>query len=141
MLPFHLPRCVAAHRPALNTLPLVAYLVRRIGPIRTATRVVGGVALLVLASTAQAAGLVWALQSHELILGLVLLLAASVAAGLLARHPALGQLQFTGPTGITVKVLIILVLFAVPCTADAAALFYGTSLLLAAWRAQPRCKA
>jgi hypothetical protein len=110
-------------------------------PYSNRDRVVGGVALLVLASAAQAAGLVSGLQSYEFILGLVLLLAASVAAGLLARHPARGQLRFTGSTGITVNLLIILVLFAVPYTADGAALFYGTSLLLAAWRAQPGCEA
>ena len=87
------------------------------------------------------AGLLWGLQLYELLLGLVILPAASVTIGLLARRYAAGPLRFTGPAGTAANLVVIVVLFAVPYTAGAAALFYGTSLLIAAWRGQPDCEA
>jgi hypothetical protein len=93
-------------------------------------------ALLALAFVHQPAGLVWGLQAHELILGFVLLPAAS------AFWPAATpRLRLTGPAAITVNVLVIVVLIGPPYTAGAAALFYGTSLLLAAAWGQRDCEA
>jgi hypothetical protein len=113
---------------------------RRIGPIGTVCRLVVGGALLVLAFADQPAGLIWGLELHELILGLIALPAASIAIGLVAKRYAPGPLRFTSPAGIAVNVVIIVVLFAIPYTAGAAALFYGTSLLIAGWRGQPDCE-
>jgi hypothetical protein len=114
---------------------------RRIGPIGTGGRVVMGLALLALAIADNAGGLFGVLESHELVLGLVVFPAATVGAGLLARRYSHGPLRFTGPAGIAVNCVIIVVLFAVPYTSGAAALFYGASLVVAAWRGQPDCEA
>ncbi len=46
-----------------------------------------------------------------------------------------------GPAAIAVNCAVIVVLFVLPYTAGAAALFYGLSLLLAAARGQPDCEA
>ena len=128
--------CVAGQPLALNTLPTVAYHVRKIGPF--GTRPASSAAWRYLRSpfVHQPAGLVWGLQAHELILGFVLLPAAS------AFWPAATpRLRLTGPAAITVNVLVIVVLIGPPYTAGAAALFYGTSLLLAAAWGQRDCEA
>jgi hypothetical protein len=113
---------------------------RRIGPIGTACRLAVGLALLVLAFADQPAGLIWGVELHELILGLIVLPAASVAIGLLALRYSPGGLRFTSPAGIAANFAVIVALFAIPYTAGAAALFYGTSLLIAGWRGQPDCE-
>src|ERR687898_666673 len=95
---------------------------RRIGPIGTVCRLAVGLAL------------------YELILGSIALPAASVAIGLVAKRYSSGPLRFTSPVGIAVNFVIIVVLFAIPYTAGAAALFYGTSLVIAGWRGQPDCE-
>lgn len=114
---------------------------RGIGPIGTAARVVGGLALLVLAFLDKPAGLIGGLELYELALGLAALPAASVAIGLLARRYADGPLRFTGGAGIGANFAVIVVLLANPYTASGAALFYGTTQLIAAWRGQPDCEA
>jgi hypothetical protein len=113
---------------------------RRIGPIGTVCRLAVGLALVVLAFADQPAGLIWGLELYELILGLIALPAASVAIGLVAKRYSSGPLRFTSPVEIAVNFVIIVVLFAIPYTAGAAALFYGTSLLIAGWRGQPDCE-
>lgn len=114
---------------------------RGIGPIGTAARIIGGLALLVLAFVDKPAGLIGGLEPYELALGLVGLPVASVAVGLLARRYADGPLDFTGAGGIAVNLAVIAVLLGTPWTASAAALFYGTTQLIAAWRGQPDCEA
>jgi hypothetical protein len=112
---------------------------RRIGPIGTSVRVVAGMALLVVALADQPAGLVWGLQSYEL--ALVAFPGLMIASGLLASRLLDRSFRFTGPVGISANLAAIVVLFAIPFTAGAAALFYGTSLLVAGWRGAPHCEA
>jgi hypothetical protein len=97
--------------------------------------------LLVLAFADQPPGLIWGLELYELILGLVVFPAVPLAAGLAAGRRDDGPLRSTGPAGIAANLVVIVVLFAVPYTAGAAALFYGASLLLAAVWGQPHCEA
>ena len=67
--------------------------------------------------------------------------AATVAIGLAARRYADGPLRFTGQLGLALNTAVIVALYVNPYTADAAALFYGLTLLVAAWRALPGCEA
>jgi hypothetical protein len=113
---------------------------RRIGPIGTVARVLLGLALLTLAYLNKPAGLLGGLQLHDLLLGLVGLPAASVAVGLLARRYHSRPLRFSGAGGTAVNLGALVVLFANHYTAGAAALFYGATLLLAAWRGQAGCE-
>jgi hypothetical protein len=114
---------------------------REIGPVGTGARVAVGLVLLVLAFADQPPGLIWGLEPYELILGLVVLPAVPVTAGLVASRRHDGPLRSTGPAGIAANLVVIVVLFAVPYTAAAAALFYGASLLAAAVWGQPHCEA
>jgi hypothetical protein len=111
---------------------------RRIGPIGTASRLLVGLALLYLGL---ADGASWGLAPHEAILGLVAFPAGMVTLGLSARLLGVGPIRFDGPGGIAANTAVIAGLLVFDYTASAAALFYGTTLLLAAWRAQPGCEA
>lgn len=114
---------------------------RRIGPIGTTGRICGGAALLALAVADRPYGALLGLQIHDLALGLVVFPAVMTAIGLIGRRSARGPLRFTGPAGLTANTAVIVALFLTPYTAGAAALFYGTSLLIAASRALPGCEA
>lgn len=114
---------------------------RRIGPIGTGARVAGGLVLLALAFLDKPDGLIAGLQLYELVLALVVFPAVTVVFGLLVRRYSRGPLRFTGLAGIVANFGVIAVLFAVPYTAGAAALFYGVTLLVAAWRGDPACEA
>lgn len=111
---------------------------RRIGAIGTTSRVLGGLGLVYLAL---AAGLSWGLAWHEAVLGLIAFPAATVAVGLAARRYADGPLRFTGQVGVALNTAVIVALYVNAYTGDAAALFYGATLLVAAWRALPGCEA
>jgi hypothetical protein len=111
-----------------------ATALRRIGPIGTTVRALLGVALLVLA-------VLLGIEPLDLGLGLVVFPGVTVALGLLAQRLLGHPLRFTGLGGILVNCAVIVVLFAVPYTTVAAALFYGVSLLVAAWRGAPHCEA
>ena len=111
---------------------------RRIGAIGTASRAFGGLGLVYLALVS---GLSWGLAWHEAVLGLIAFPAAPVAIGLAARRYADGPLRFTGQLGLALNTAVIVALYVNPYTADAAALFYGLTLLVAAWRALPGCEA
>jgi hypothetical protein len=113
---------------------------RRIGPIGTTIRVLVGLALLALAYLNQPAGVVGGLQVHDLVIGLVALPALSVAVGLGARRYLNGPLRLTGIAGTAVNLGALAVMFSNHYTAGAAALFYGGTLLLAAWRGQAGCE-
>lgn len=113
---------------------------RRIGPIGTVIRVLAGLALLTLAYLNKPAGLVGGLQLHDLLLGLIALPAASIAVGLLARRFLDGPLRFSGATGTAVNLGVLAALFAIHYTAGAAALFYGATLLVAAWLGEAGCE-
>ena len=111
---------------------------RRIGTIGTASRVLVGLGLLYLAL---ADGLSWGLAWREAALGLLGFPAVMVALGLAARRFAGRPLQFMGPLGLALNTAVIVALFFFDFTFDAAALFYGTTMFVAAWRAQPGCEA
>jgi hypothetical protein len=114
---------------------------RRIGALGTASRLVVGLGLLGLALADNPAGVLLGLQTRELVLGLGVFPAVMVVTGLLARRFATNPLRLTGPVGLTVNTGVIIALFLTPYTVGAAALFYGASLIAAAWRGLPGCEA
>lgn len=111
---------------------------RRIGTIGTTSRVLVGLGLLYLAL---ADGLSWGLTWREALLGLVGFPAVMVVLVMAARRFARRPVRFMGPLGLALNTAVIVALFVTDYTADAAALFYGATLFVAAWRAQPGCEA
>lgn len=111
---------------------------RRIGPIGTTARLVAAAGLLYLALFD---GTSWGLEWYDAALGLAVLPAAVIAFGLAARRYGSGPVRFTGTAGTTANCVIIAALAVNPYTAGGAALFYGSTLLVAALRAQPGCEA
>jgi hypothetical protein len=111
---------------------------RRIGPIGTTTRLVVAAGLLYLAFFD---GTSWGLEWYDIAVGLGILPAAVTAFGLAARRYASGPVRFTGSAGTTANCLLLVALAVNPYTAGGAALFYGATLLVAAWRGQPGCEA
>ena len=59
---------------------------------------------------------------------------------LVARRRGSGPLRFTGSLGTMLNCAVIVVLLVDPYTARGAELFYGATLLVAAWRGQPGCE-
>ena len=112
---------------------------RRIGPIGTASRALVGVGLLYLAGGA--AGVSWGVEWYDPVVGLIALPAIMVASGLAAARYAPGPVRLTGPLAICLNCLVILALVLNPYTGGGALLFYGTTLLISAWRGQPGCEA
>ncbi|MGH3132573.1 MAG: hypothetical protein ACRDNY_02320 [Gaiellaceae bacterium] len=110
---------------------------RRIGTFGTVSRVLVGVGLLYLALFDWDS---WGLAWYDVALGLVALPGVMVGVGLAARRLGAGPLRFTGPIGLAVNTAIIVALASNQYTGGGAALFYGTTLLVAAWRAQPGCE-
>ena len=111
---------------------------RRIGPVATGLRVAVAVALLYLAGGA--GGLSWDVEWYDPFLGLVVLPVLTVLLVLAARPYAAEPLRFTGPAGHTLNCAVMVALATNPYTGSAAALFYGTTLLVTAWRGQPGCE-
>ena len=112
---------------------------RRIGRAGTISRVIVALGLLYLALTH--GGLSWRLTWYDAVLGLVVLPAVMIAIGLTARRFAGRAVHFTGPVGLAVNCAVIVALLANPYTAGGAELFYGITLLVAAWCGQPGCEA
>jgi len=112
---------------------------RRIGRAGTISRVIVALGLLYLALTH--GGLSWRLTWYDAVLGLIVLPAVMIAIGLTARRFAGRAVHFTGPVGLAVNCAVIVVLLANPYTAGGAELFYGITLLVAAWCGQPGCEA
>src|SRR5215471_21313565 len=112
---------------------------RRIGRAGTISRVIVALGLLYLALTH--GGLSWRLMWYDAVLGLIVFPAAMVVTGLAASRFAGQAIHFTGPLSVAVNTAVIVVLLANRYTAGGAELFYGTTLLVAAWRAQPGCEA
>ena len=110
---------------------------RRIGPIGTATRLLAAAGLLYLAFFDSAS---WGFEWYDAAVGLGLLPAASIAFGLGARRYASSPVRFTGSAGTTANCLVLVALGVNPYTAGGAAFFYGTTLIVAAWRDQPGCE-
>ena len=112
---------------------------RRIGRAGTISRVIVALGLLYLALTH--GGLSWRLTWHDAVLGLVVFPAVMVVTGLAARRFAGRAIHFTGPLGVAVNTAVIVALLANRYTAGGAELFYGITLLVAAWCGQPGCEA
>ncbi len=112
---------------------------RRIGTIGTVSRVIVGLGLLYLACTH--GRLSWGLTWYDAVLGLIAFPAVMVVTGLAARRFAHRPVRFTGPLGLAVNTAVIVALLANRYTVGGAELFYGATLLVAAWRAQPGCEA
>jgi len=107
---------------------------RAIGVIGTLARVVCGLGLLYLP---------WwdyGLQWHDVLLGLVGFPAVVLLGQWLRLRRTAAPLRATGVVGHLVNCGIAAVLLLTPATADAADLFYGTSLLLAALRGYAGCE-
>ena len=111
---------------------------RRIGRVGTISRVIVGLGLVYLALTH--GGLSWRLTWHDAVLGLIVLPAVMIAIGLTARRFAGRAVHFTGPVGLAVNCAVIVALLANRYTAGGAELFYGITLLVAAWCGQPGCE-
>ncbi len=111
---------------------------RRIGPVGTVTRLLAAAALLYLALFN---GTTWGLTWYDAGLGLAVLPGLMLALGLTARQRNAGPIRFTGSTGLASNCAVIVALLANQYTAGGAELFYGATLLVAAWRAQPGCEA
>jgi hypothetical protein len=111
---------------------------RRIGPIGTGSRLLVAAALLYLAFFK---GTSWGLRWYDALLGLVILPGVMLALSLVARRRESGPLRFTGSGWTTFNCLVIIGLVANPYTGRGAELFYGVTLLAAAWRGQPGCEA
>lgn len=111
---------------------------RRIGPFATALRVTVAVGLLYLAGGA--GGLSWDVEWYDVVGGLVVLPGLTVLLGLAARRFMAKPLRFTGPAEHALNCVVMVALATNPYTGGAAALFYGTTLLIAAWRGQRGCE-
>ncbi len=111
---------------------------RRVGPIGTTTRLVVAAGLFYLAFFD---GTSWGLEWYDAAVGFGVLPAAVVAFGLAAHRHASGPVRFTGRGGTTANCLLLVALGVNPYTAGGAVLFYGATLLIAAWRGHPGCEA
>jgi hypothetical protein len=112
---------------------------RAIGPVGTAVRAVGGLGLIYLAGAVD--GLPWDVEWYDPIVGLVVLPAIMIAVGLAARRYARGAVRFTGPVGTAVNLAVIVPLVSADYTSGGTVLFYGATMLAAAWLGQPGCEA
>lgn len=113
---------------------------RGIGRVGTVSRVAVGLALLYLATTVVPEPS-WKLTWYDAVIGLIGLPAVMIAAGLAARRFAGRDIHFTGPAGVVVNLTVILALATNRYTSGGAGLFYGITLLAAAWRGQRGCEA
>jgi hypothetical protein len=110
---------------------------RGIGPIGTGSRVLVGAGLLYLALFN---GTSWGLRWYDAVLGLLVFPGAMLALSLVARHRGIGPLRWTGPAATGLNCVVIIGLVVNPYTGRGAELFYGATLLVAAWRGQPGCE-
>jgi hypothetical protein len=111
---------------------------RTIGPVGTWSRVFVAAGFLYLALFD---GTRWGLEWYDAAVGVGGLPAAALAFGLAARRFAREPVRFGGPAGAIANCIAIVALVVEPYTAGGAALFYGTTLLVAAARDQPGCEA
>jgi hypothetical protein len=111
---------------------------REIGPAGTALRVIVGLGFLYLAGAVEGGS--WDVSWFDPAVGFIVLPGVMVALGLFARRYAHGSLHFTGVLGHAVNAAVIVALLAIPYTAGGAALFYGATMLVAAWRGQRGCE-
>jgi hypothetical protein len=113
---------------------------RQIGPVGTVGRVLSGLGLLYVAGGASIVS--WAIEPRDAVIGVIALPALMIGLGLLARRYAGGPIHFTGPLGVAVNLAVILALIGNDFTGpDGAAIFYGATLLIAAWFGRAGCEA
>jgi hypothetical protein len=112
---------------------------REIGPVGTALRVAGGLGLLYLAVGAGGPS-AWGAEWYDPVIGFVALPEITVLLGLAARRFARQPVRFDGPLSVALNVIVIVALVANPYTGGGATLFYGATLLVAAWRGQAGCE-
>jgi hypothetical protein len=112
---------------------------REIGPVGTAARSVTALALLYIIGGSTIAS--WSIDLHDAVIGLIALPALMIGLGLIARRFAEGPIRFTGPLGIGLNLAVIVALIANDATGGGATLFYGATMLIAAWRGQAGCEA
>lgn len=105
------------------------------------TRVVAGLALIGLALADRPDGIVFGLEARDLLLGFGVFPAVMITVAIAGGRLTEGPLRLLGPAGLMINAAVIVVLFVASYTAGAAALFYGSSLLVAAWRGLPGCEA
>ncbi len=98
-----------------------------------------GAGLLVvgLLGTIRPSGVVWC----EVMAGLVALPALTVGLGVVVGQSRSRPLRLTGPLGAGINCAVIVALSSNNVTGTAVDLFYGATLLAAAWRGQPGCEA
>jgi hypothetical protein len=111
---------------------------REIGYVGTALRVVTGLGLLYLAGAVEGGS--WDVSWFDPLVGFIALPGVMAALGLVARRYASGSIHFTGIRGHAVNAVVIVLLLVNPYTAGGAMLFYGASMLAAAWRGQRGCE-
>ncbi len=111
---------------------------REIGPAGTGLRVTVALGLLYLAGCADARS--WTVAWLDVALGLVALPALTVLLAVAANRRDIAPVRFTGPLGHALNCALIVALVANPYTSGAAALFYATTIFVAAWRGQPGCE-
>ena len=112
---------------------------RQIGPVGTVARVLSGLGLLYLAGGASIAS--WGIEPQDAVIALIALPAVMVGLGLLAQRYARGPIHFTGPLGVAVNLAAIVALVGNYFTGGGATIFYGTTLLIAAWLGRAGCEA
>jgi|SRR5918992_5018543 hypothetical protein len=113
---------------------------REIGPVGSAIRVAGGLGLLYVAGGAGAPS-AWGVEWYDPVIGFAALPAITLLLGLAARRFAGQPVRFDGPLATAFNVIVIVALVANPYTGGGATLFYGATLLVAAWRGQAGCEA
>lgn len=122
---------------ATNTNPQPTMRQRKIGPIGTTARIVVGALLLgsvVQGHLARGSHLsAWAL-------GLVGIPAVLVGLQWLRARRTSTRLEATGPVGHVLNLAVFLVLYLLEPTSDAALIFYGASMWLAALRGYAGCE-
>jgi hypothetical protein len=111
---------------------------REIGPVGTALRVVTGLGFLYLAGAVEGGS--WDVDWFDPLVGFIALPGVMLGVGLIARRYASGPVHFTGVLGHAVNAVVIVGLLVNPYTAGGAVLFYGATMLVAAWRGQRGCE-
>ena len=76
----------------------------------------------------------------DVLLGLIVLPVIVVALAAWRARRSTAPLRATGPTGHLLNAAVFVPLFLIPATAGAAFLFYGCSMLVAAWRRGGGCE-
>jgi hypothetical protein len=112
---------------------------RQIGPVGTTVRVLSGLGLLYLAGGASIAS--WGVEPQDAVIGLIALPALPLGLGLVAQRYARGPIHFTGPLGVAVNLGVIVALVGNDFTGGGATIFYGVTLLVAAWLGRAGCEA